>query len=73
METKELLIAAKEEILSLRKQNEKLNIRVTAIDDMLSLLHGKPGVKSEGGMAPDIVWEIGIALGALAAEKDIAA
>lgn len=62
MENKELLLRAKEEIVSLRKVNERLSIRVDAIDDMLSLLHGKPGHKPEGGMAPDIVWEINKAL-----------
>lgn len=62
MDTKELLQRAKSEIVSLRNQNEKLNIRVEAIDDMLSLLHGKPGTKTTGAMHPDIVWEIENAL-----------
>lgn len=65
METNELLVRAKEEIISLRQVNERQSIRLEAIDDMLGLLHGKPGAKRSGGeMAPDIVWEITKAIGA---------
>lgn len=57
-ETRNLLERASEEISSLRRQNEKLSIRIEAIDDMLMVLHSKPAAKSQQGMAPDIVWEI---------------
>lgn len=62
METKELLMRAREEIVSLRREKEKLSIRVNAIDDMLSLLNGKPGFKTEGVMSPDVLWELNKAL-----------
>lgn len=55
---RELLKRAMEEIRSLRRQNERLLIRVEAIDDMLCLLHGKPGTKSTGEMHPDVLHEI---------------
>ena len=56
------LKAAREEIVSLRRVNERLSIRVTAIDDMLCLLHGKPGVNSQRGEGLDVLYEIDKAL-----------
>lgn len=55
----ELLNTASWEIKNLRQQVEKQSIRLDAIDDMLCVLHGKPGNKAGGGMmSPDIVYEI---------------
>lgn len=59
---KELLNKVKFEIQDLRRTNEKLSIRVTAIDDMLCLLHGKSGMQPSQGESIDVVWEIDKAL-----------
>ena len=53
-----ILENAKFEIVSLRKQNELLNARMSGIDDCLALLFGKPGTKNEVGMSPDVVFDI---------------
>lgn len=56
-ETKQLLTDAANEIRDLRRQNERLSIRVNAIDDMLQLLNSTPP-KSSQGFSEDIAWKI---------------
>lgn len=55
---KDMLMRASEEIKSLRRENERLAIRVNTLDDLLCLLHAKPGVRVEQGASPDVTWEI---------------
>lgn len=56
-ETQNLLELASAEIKSLRLQNEKLSIRINAIDDMLQLLNSKPPTSTQG-YAEDVAWKI---------------
>lgn len=55
--TKSLLSAASLEIKNLRLQNEKLTIRVTAIDDMLQLLNSQPPRVGQG-YSEDVAFKI---------------
>lgn len=54
----ELLQYAATEIKSLRRQNELMNARLEMFDNMMAVLHTTPASKYNGGMSPDIVYEI---------------
>ncbi len=62
MTDKELLREAANEIKLLRVQNEKMSSRLEVFDSMMRLFHTSPNWGREGGMHPDIVWEIENAL-----------
>lgn len=66
----ELLREAAEEIRSLRARNERQAIRLHAIDDMLCLLHGKPGIAEPQGMVPDVVFAIEKRIAELKKKRD---
>lgn len=55
-----LLNDAANEIVKLRETNEKMRIRLTAIDDMLQLVNSSPARNNQGLASPnkDIVNEI---------------
>ena len=53
-----LLRDALEEINSLRRQRELANARLNMFDAVMSALHGQPAHEKNGGMHPDIAYEI---------------
>lgn len=55
---KQLLSDARSEIRSLREQNEKMSIRLNAIDDVMNVFYGKERNNARGLMHPDIAFEI---------------
>ena len=58
MDTIGLLLSAKNEIVSLRSQNQLMAARLGVFDDMMMLLKTAPVYPGYGGMSPDIVYEI---------------
>lgn len=58
MENLELLQRAKDEIKSLRSQNQLMAARLGVFDDMMMLLKAAPIYPSYGAMHPDVVYEI---------------
>lgn len=58
MENLELLQRAKEEIKTLRSQNQVMAARLGVFDDMMMLLKAAPVYPSYDAMHPDIVYEI---------------
>lgn len=58
MDTIGLLQSAKNEIVSLRSQNQLMAARLGVFDDMMMLLKAAPIYPAYGGMSPDIVYTI---------------
>lgn len=58
MESLELLQRAKDEIKTLRSQNQLMAARLGVFDDMMMLLKAAPVYSSYGSMHPDVVYEI---------------
>lgn len=58
MEDKELFQRAREEIRTLRRENEILDAKVSTFDAVMSALHGKPATRSQGAMHPDVLFEL---------------
>ncbi len=54
---KHLLQNAREEILSLRRENEILRAKVEMIDLFACILHTTPAHRSQGA-APDVAWAL---------------
>lgn len=52
-----LLTEAKQEIVSLRRQNELMRARLDMFDNIMQMLHTQPAYKGEG-MSPDLVYAI---------------
>lgn len=52
---KELLIEARQEILDLRRRNEILTAQMGVVEVFAAALGLK---RNEGGMAPDVAWEL---------------
>ena len=58
MDTIGLLQLAKNEIISLRNQNQLQAARLGVFDDMMMLLKATPVYPGYGAMSPDVVYEI---------------
>lgn len=58
MDTFELLQLAKNEIASLRSQNQLMAARLGVFDDMMMLLKASPVYPSYGATSPDVVYSI---------------
>ena len=63
---KHLLQNAKLEIQQLRRANEILNAKVEVVEIFAAALLGR---RPQGGMAPDVVWEIDKAIAELDASQ----
>ena len=45
-----------EEVRGLRRENEKMSLRLRMFDEMMSVLHGTPGQPGQQGMGIDYVY-----------------
>ena len=45
-----------EEVRGLRRENEKMSLRLRMFDEMMSVLHGEPGRPGQQGMGIDYVY-----------------
>jgi hypothetical protein len=56
-ELRNLLVEAREEIVSLRRANEVLSAKVEVMDLFACVLHSTPATRGHGA-APDVAWAL---------------